>query len=89
MQKNTIYNKRKYSSAVKVRNSSQIIMLISQVSSIFRSTNTTPSGEIHTRSGLSPSSQRRRIPFVPFVLHNQTGCTLWFLTVTTNPSGYV
>ncbi|KAK3098591.1 hypothetical protein FSP39_021054 [Pinctada imbricata] len=32
----------------------------------------------------SPSSpQRRRVPFVPFMLHNQTGCTLWFATVTT------
>ncbi|OWF52509.1 Vacuolar protein sorting-associated protein 13D [Mizuhopecten yessoensis] len=32
------------------------------------------------------ASQRRRIPFVPFLIHNQTGCPLWFHTVTTNPS---
>ncbi|KAL5009744.1 hypothetical protein ScPMuIL_012049 [Solemya velum] len=32
------------------------------------------------------SSQRRRNPFIPFVLKNQTGCVLWFLTVTVSPS---
>ncbi|XP_060085097.1 intermembrane lipid transfer protein VPS13D-like [Ylistrum balloti] len=35
---------------------------------------------------VSTASQRRRIPFVPFLIHNQTGCPLWFHTVTTNPS---
>ncbi|XP_022802556.1 vacuolar protein sorting-associated protein 13D-like isoform X2 [Stylophora pistillata] len=29
---------------------------------------------------------RRRSPFVPFVLRNQTGCVMWFKTVTTTPS---
>lgn len=29
---------------------------------------------------------RRRSPFVPFVLRNQTGCVVWFKTVTTTPS---
>lgn len=29
---------------------------------------------------------RRRAPFVPFVLRNKTGCTLWFGTLTTSPA---
>ncbi|XP_023601544.1 vacuolar protein sorting-associated protein 13D isoform X9 [Myotis lucifugus] len=29
---------------------------------------------------------KRRQPFVPFALRNQTGCTLWFATLTTTPT---
>lgn len=29
---------------------------------------------------------KRRQPFVPFALRNDTGCTLWFATLTTTPT---
>ncbi|CAM9137825.1 unnamed protein product [Lampetra planeri] len=29
---------------------------------------------------------KRRQPFVPYALHNQTGCTMWFATLTTTPT---
>ncbi|XP_053307347.1 intermembrane lipid transfer protein VPS13D [Spea bombifrons] len=29
---------------------------------------------------------KRRQPFVPFALRNHTGCTLWFVTLTTTPT---
>ncbi|XP_034027547.1 LOW QUALITY PROTEIN: vacuolar protein sorting-associated protein 13D [Thalassophryne amazonica] len=29
---------------------------------------------------------KRRQPFVPYTLRNQTGCTLWFATLTTTPT---
>ncbi|KAK3583966.1 hypothetical protein CHS0354_033760 [Potamilus streckersoni] len=32
------------------------------------------------------SGFRRRQPYTPFVICNQTGCQLWFFTVTTTPS---
>ncbi|XP_062579526.1 intermembrane lipid transfer protein VPS13D-like isoform X2 [Saccostrea cucullata] len=39
----------------------------------------------HQASRTAVSCQRRRVPFVPFMLSNETGCTLWFTTVTTTP----
>ncbi|KAL3882451.1 hypothetical protein ACJMK2_028789, partial [Sinanodonta woodiana] len=33
-----------------------------------------------------PIGFRRRQPYTPFVIRNQTGCQLWFFTVTTTPS---
>lgn len=32
---------------------------------------------------------KRRQPFVPYALHNQTGCTMWFATLTTTPTRWV
>lgn len=42
---------------------------------------------VSTSSGYT-SSSRRRAPFVPFALRNNTGSELWFTTVTTTPSRY-
>ncbi|XP_058531396.1 intermembrane lipid transfer protein VPS13D isoform X2 [Ochotona princeps] len=39
--------------------------------------------QIYAREVKTP---KRRQPFVPFALRNQTGCTLWFATLTTTPT---
>ncbi|XP_059608662.1 intermembrane lipid transfer protein Vps13D [Phlebotomus argentipes] len=39
------------------------------------------------RSDKSPSGHRRRTPFVPFALKNDTGMTLWFTTLVSSPDG--
>ncbi|GAB0099028.1 Vacuolar protein sorting-associated protein 13D [Sergentomyia squamirostris] len=38
-------------------------------------------------SDKSPSGHRRRTPFVPFALKNDTGMTLWFTTLVSSPDG--
>nr|XP_015192573.1 PREDICTED: vacuolar protein sorting-associated protein 13D isoform X1 [Lepisosteus oculatus] len=40
--------------------------------------------QIHARADVKMS--KRRQPFVPYALRNNTGCTMWFATLTTTPT---